>query len=100
MFRNYLAAALRNIVRNKLYAAINIVGLAIGFAAAIFAALFVRYELTYDQWIPNHENIYQVTMSYALNRSTFPAQEADATYRDFARWLKEEFPQVEASGRI
>ena len=37
MFRNYLAAALRNLVRNRLYAAINILGLGIGFAAALLA---------------------------------------------------------------
>ena len=34
MVRNYLAAALRNLARNRLYAAINIVGLSVGFAAA------------------------------------------------------------------
>ncbi len=49
MFRNYLITALRNLMRNRLYAAINIAGLAVGFAAAIFAALFVRYELTFNQ---------------------------------------------------
>ena len=47
MFRNYLARrAARNLVRNRVYAAINIVGLAVGFAAALLIALFVRHELT------------------------------------------------------
>jgi putative ABC transport system permease protein len=44
MFRNYLAAALRNLARNRLYAAITIAGLAIGFAAAMLIGLFVRDE--------------------------------------------------------
>ena len=50
MFRNYLAAALRNLVRNKLYAAINILGLSVGFAATLLIALFVRDELSYDKY--------------------------------------------------
>jgi putative ABC transport system permease protein len=60
MFRNYLAAALRNLVRNRLFAAITIAGLAVGFAAALLIALYVRDELTYDHWIPGHERIYRV----------------------------------------
>ena len=63
MFRNYLAAALRNLARNKLYAAINIVGLAVGFAAAILIALFVRDEFSYDTWIPGHERTYLLTQT-------------------------------------
>jgi putative ABC transport system permease protein len=63
VFRNYLAAALRNLVRNRLYAAINIIGLAAGFAAALLIALFVRDEFSYDKWIPDHENTYLVTFS-------------------------------------
>jgi putative ABC transport system permease protein len=38
MFRNYLTTALRNLARNKLYAAINILGLTVGFAAALLTA--------------------------------------------------------------
>ena len=44
MLRNYLAAALRNLFRNGAYAVINIFGLALGFAAVILIALFVRDE--------------------------------------------------------
>jgi len=58
MFRNYLIAALRNLVRNRLYAAINIMGLAIGIATALLIGLFVRDELSYDKWIPGHERTY------------------------------------------
>ena len=53
MFRNYLAAALRNLSRNRLYAGITIAGLAVGFAAAMLIALFVprRVQLRQvDSW--------------------------------------------------
>jgi len=58
MFRNYLSAALRNLERNSLYAGVTIFGLAIGFAAALLIALFVRGELTYDRFIPGHDQVY------------------------------------------
>src|SRR5882672_4710478 len=60
MFRDYLAAALRNIVRHKLYSFINIAGLAVGLACVIFIILFIRDEISYDKWIPGSENLYRV----------------------------------------
>ena len=38
MFENYLAAALRNLLRNRAYTAINLFGLSLGFAAALIIA--------------------------------------------------------------
>lgn len=60
MLHNYLAAALRNLLRNGAYAIINILGLTLGFAAAILIALFVRDEYSYDRFIPDHDRIYKV----------------------------------------
>lgn len=97
MFRNYLAAALRNLIRNRLYAAINILGLAIGFAPALLIALFARDELTYDHWIPGYADIYRVSgysMQGGVKRpfDIAPLVAADA--------LKREFPEVQAITRI
>src|SRR3954447_17170507 len=61
MLWNYVAAALRNLLRNGVYAVINILGLALGFAAVILIALFVRDEYSYDRFIPDHDRIYNVT---------------------------------------
>ncbi|MGH8237638.1 MAG: FtsX-like permease family protein [Steroidobacteraceae bacterium] len=58
MLRHYIIAALRNLARNKLYSTLNVVGLAVGFAAATLIALFVRDELTFDRQWPEHERIY------------------------------------------
>ena len=60
MFRNYLITALRNFTRHKLYSFINIAGLTVGLACAIFIILFVRDEVSYDKWIPGSENLYRV----------------------------------------
>ena len=65
MFRSYLAAALRNLARNRLYAGINIVGLSVGFATALLIALFVRHEVTFDSFIPGYEHIYKLSMGAA-----------------------------------
>jgi putative ABC transport system permease protein len=66
MLRHYILAALRNLARNKLYSIINILGLAVGFAAATLIALFVRDELTFDREWPDHERIYVIAASLEL----------------------------------
>ena len=49
MIRNYFKTAWRNLQRNKIYAAINISGIAIGLAAFWLIALYVSDELSYDR---------------------------------------------------
>jgi putative ABC transport system permease protein len=66
MFRSYLIAALRNLARNRLYAAINIIGLAVGFAAAILIALFVRDELSFDRFWPDYQRVYMMAMDLRI----------------------------------
>ena len=97
MFRNYLTAALRNLVRDRLYAAINIIGLAVGLAAALLIVLFVRDEFSYDQWIPGHERIYAVHSTVVSPKSTFHNARAPSITAGF---LAQDFPQIEAIARF
>ena len=60
MLRSYIAAALRNLVRNRAYTGIQIIGLAIGFSAVILIALYVRDEYSYDRFFPNYDRIFKV----------------------------------------
>ncbi len=92
-----LIAALRNLVRNRLYAAINIAGLAIGFSGAFLIALFVLDELSYDRFIPGHENAYLVSSSAVLPNGE--QREYRVSSPTLAAWLKLKFPQVEAVAR-
>src|SRR3954469_13782660 len=64
MWRNYLTVGVRSLMKNRAYALINILGLAIGMAACLMILLFVRYELSFDKWVPNAENIYQLQTFY------------------------------------
>jgi putative ABC transport system permease protein len=65
MIWNYLVTALRSFRRHKLYGFINIAGLAVGLACAIFIILYLRDELSYDKWIADSENIWQVETTFS-----------------------------------
>ena len=97
MFGNYLMAALRNLARNRLYAGINIVGLAVGFAAAILIALYVRDELTFDRFIPDAAHIYNVYTVFPQSGRT--PLVIDRTAGDLAAAFRLDFPALPALGR-
>src|SRR6185312_14785919 len=69
MFANVLAASLRNLMRNRLYAAISIASLAIAMAAAILTGLYIRDETAFDGGLPNIGNVYAVVSNYQLGSS-------------------------------
>ena len=60
MFKNYFTVALRNLLRNKIYAFINIAGLSIGLACAMLIILYVKDEVSYDRFHKNVNNIYRI----------------------------------------
>jgi putative ABC transport system permease protein len=96
MWRNYLSAALRNLFRNRAYAAINILGLAVGFTAAILIALFVRDELSYDSMYPQADRIYRLSMD--INGPS-PASLGNSDSR-LGPALQLDFPEVEQMARL
>lgn len=97
MFRNYFKTAWRNLSRNKVYAAINIGGIAIGLAAFWLIALYVSDELSYDRSFTNANNIYRV-----VQHSTWQGGSINIalTSPPFATAFKNDFPEVEAATRI
>jgi putative ABC transport system permease protein len=60
VIKNYLKIAFRNIARHKAFAFLNVFGLAIGMAACILLFIVVRYESSYDRFLPGHESIYHI----------------------------------------
>lgn len=60
MLHNYLTVALRNLARNRVYAAINVVGLAVAIACALLIAEFVIHEWTFDRVHSKSSRIYRV----------------------------------------
>ena len=63
MLKNYLTIALRNLVRYKIYTAINALGLATGIAFCLLTFLYVRHEWTYDQFHEKSDRIFRLGMS-------------------------------------
>jgi len=91
MLKNYLKITLRNISRNKMYSALNIVGLAIGLACCILILLYVHDELSYDRFHENADSIYRVVPTIATSeRTMYMAVNAHVQ----GPMLKDEFPEV------
>jgi len=59
MLRNYLLIATRSLYKNLGYTSINIFGLAIGLACCLLVTLYVRFELSYENFHGNKESIYR-----------------------------------------
>ena len=94
MWRNYITVGVRALVKNKTYAFINIFGLAIGLAACLMLLLYVRYETSYDGWLPNAENTYQFQSHYKSKQTGEEGRLQMTSYVAGQR-LKADFPQVE-----
>jgi len=67
MISNYLKIAWRGLVKNKLSAAINIGGLAVGMAVALLISLWIQDELTFDHYHENYGSIVQVIQNQTMN---------------------------------
>jgi hypothetical protein len=67
MLRNYLKVVLRNFWRNKIFSAINVLGLSIGISASLIIFLIVQYELGYDKIETEADRIYRVVMDMKFN---------------------------------
>ena len=97
MLKNYLKIAFRNLQKHKGYSFINITGLAIGIACCLLIFLFVKDELTYDQFHSKGDNIYRVT-----NEIDFGGQSMSlgaTSYPEGAAYLAS-IPEVEAMVRF
>ncbi|MBS1531650.1 MAG: ABC transporter permease [Bacteroidetes bacterium] len=64
MFRNYLKIAWRNMLRSKVYSALNISGLAAGMAVALLIGLWIYEQYSYDRFLPGYNQLYQVKLNF------------------------------------
>jgi ABC-type antimicrobial peptide transport system permease subunit/AraC-like DNA-binding protein len=64
MFKNYLKIAWRNLIHNKVYSALNIVGLAAGMAVALLIGLWIYSQYAYDRFLPSYDQLYQVKLNF------------------------------------
>src|SRR6187397_1417580 len=97
MFRNYFKTAWRNLWKNKIYSAINVIGLSIGMAACIAILLFVFYERSFDKF--HSKNIYRLNEVQKFE-GMVAAQKVALTMFPMAPTLKTEFPEIKNYTRI
>ncbi|TNF04752.1 MAG: FtsX-like permease family protein [Sphingomonadales bacterium] len=71
MNRFALLSLYRSLTRHKLYAALNVGGLAVGIAVFLVLGLYARFETSYEKWLPRHDRIYVVQTAWNLPESPF-----------------------------
>src|SRR6476659_5595433 len=64
MFENYFKTAWRNLMKNKMFSFINILGLTIGITVCMMIFLFIMNEFSVDRFLNQGDNIYRVMRSY------------------------------------
>ena len=97
MFKNHIKIAWRNIKKDKLFTLIKIGGFAMGIAACILIALFIKNELSYDNHYKNKNRIYRVVMQGQMNGETLKSVHFQ---RLFAETLESTYPEIEKAGKI
>ena len=60
MFKNYFKTAIRNLSRNRIYALLNVLGLALGVGCAFVIFKVISYERSFDTHHKNYESIYRI----------------------------------------
>ncbi len=98
MFWNNLKIALRNLRKNKLYAVINIAGLALGLAIYVFGGLLVEYERSHDLFFANAERTYTIG-SYAAEDLDVGVDNMASTFSTVGPIIAAELSDVEHVAR-
>ncbi len=99
LYQNYVKITWRNLIKQKLYASINIGGLAISLTAFLLIFLYLQHELSYDKFHKKAEQIYRVYRSMPgleyLGSHLYAVSPAG-----LAEVLEEEVPEVERATAI
>jgi putative ABC transport system permease protein len=98
MFTNYLKIALRNILKQRTYSIINIVGLTIGIAAFLLIVLYIQNELSFDNHIPEIDRVYRCVE--IQHPAGVDDQHVAVTMGPLGPRLKADFPEIEEFVRV
>jgi putative ABC transport system permease protein len=93
MIKNYLKTALRIMLRQKAYSAINVIGLSVGIAATLLILIYVVDEVSYDKMHPDANRIHRIGFSGRLQGNEFITATSPAP---LAEAMQKEIPDVES----
>src|SRR3954466_3487149 len=68
MFRNYFKIAWRNLLRNKIFSVIKILGLSIGLTVCMLIFLYTKDEISYDQFHENKAQLYRIIQTWEMGK--------------------------------
>lgn len=97
MLKNLFKIALRNIFKDKVYSAINILGLTIGITCSIFLFMYILDELSYDRYHTNANNIYRIVSNIKEPDNAFTWAVAQVP---MAQELRNNYPEVKNAVRF
>ena len=97
MLKNYFKIAWRNILKHKVFSAINILGLSAGLTCCILIFLFIQHELSYDKFNTQAKNIYRLT---SVMHSSGGESELAVTPAPWAPLMKKDFPEIKEYTRL
>lgn len=97
MLKNYYKVAIRNILKYKMFSAINILGMSIGVTSCLMIILYVTHELSYDTFHSDANRIYQVGLNGKIGGQDIRVSN---TCPPMAEALVADIPEVEAATRI
>ena len=96
MFTNYLKIAWRNLLRNKGFSVLNIVGLSIGLAVTALILIWINFELGFDKFHEKTDRIYQVNNQYPVEGEIWTW---NSTPKIMASVIEKDYPEVEGVSR-
>ncbi len=94
MLGNYAKIAIRNLRQQKVYAVINVAGLAVGMSCFLIISMLVWDELSYDRFHKHADRIYRLTLDARLQEKDFRTARSSAP---LVAALRAELPEVEAA---
>lgn len=97
MLRNYVKIALRNLLKSKGYATINVVGIAVAVCICLFLFLIAYLQLTFDAFHTDGNRVFQ---TYFVNNDPEGARKSGSMPIPLAPALKAEYSEIEAAARI
>jgi putative ABC transport system permease protein len=97
MLKNYFKIAWRNLVANKGYSAINIIGLSVGLAVCLMILLYIFDETSYDKQHTDAGQLYRINTSF---KSKVDESKIASSNPLVAHGLVTDFPEVEQSARL
>lgn len=96
MNRFALVSLYRSLIRHPLYTAVNVGGLAMGIAVFILLGLYVRFETSFETWLPEHQTVYQIQNEWNLPGSPFNGVMPN-TPSGLLEMIQEDFPEAKGT---